>query len=623
MSSKPDARRRLTGALLEVLAWLVPAAAFLWTYTNGLGGTAAAVAPHLRVVFALATVTILIRWMAHSLWGRKAAAATGALVTGTVLCTLWLYYGTAVAGFEAWGYLVSWGLVSTYVYQAAYMADVFGSWVYAAVALVLALFLAVVVVVHLLYSRSDWVPWASEHLNPWVTGVAAVSAGFLLAIFFWRYIHFTPTEDGEPLALSFRPNPITRKFQTNLRPQSTQLVEREHAARAAYAVVQRRLGSNVVLIVADALRARNMQVYGYDRPTTPFLSQMVAAGAAVRVRRAQSVCSESACGLLGIASSRYLHQFVDKPLTLPEVLRLHGYEAHMVLSGDHTNFYGLREMYGEVDSYFDGTMGRRGYANDDANVVDALRRLKTRSARGNFIQIHLMSSHLLARRTPPERVGKEQNYFPPLSGKIASEQERQRFTNFYDSGVLRADQTIREALEVLRSKGLLEDAFIAVTADHGEFIGERGLYAHNKGVFGEVLDVPLVLMASGSTARLQIDESRPASQVDIAPTVLSHLGMPIPPTWSGSPLQSRAASSEHQIFFQQNAEFGLVERKQDGRTWKYWMDAQSGQEFAFELERDPLETKNLAAEIDSADRKRWRTALLPLEVNVREFLSMR
>src|SRR4029079_12988499 len=128
-----------------------------------------------------------------------------------------------------------------------------------------------------------------------------------------------------------------------------------------------------------------MQVYGYERPTTPFLSQMVANGSAVRVRRTQSVCSESACGLLGIGSSRYVHQFLDKPLTLPEVLRLQGYEAHMVLSGDHTNFYGLRTMYGEVDSYFDGTMSPTGYANEDALVLDALKRLKTRSTQGNFI----------------------------------------------------------------------------------------------------------------------------------------------------------------------------------------------------------------------------------------------
>lgn len=624
MSSAPDPRRRVAAAaLLEILAWLVPAAAFLWIYTGRLGATSAAVLPHLRVVFALAVVTVLIRWMVHAWCGRKAAAAGGALVTGTVLCALWLYYATAVVGFDAWGYLVSWALISTYVYQAAYMVDVFGPGVYVIAALVLGVFLAVVAGIHALYRRGDWLPWASGHLHLLVTATVALAASVLLAAFLWRYIDFPPTREGEPLALSLWPDSLTRKFQTNLMRQGGQLVEKERVARSAYAHVQPRLGSNVILIVSDALRARNMQVYGYERPTTPFLSEVVASGSAVRLRRAQSVCSESACGLMGIGSSRYIHQFVDNPLTLPEVLRLHGYEAHMVLSGDHTNFYGLRTMYGQVDSYFDGTMSPRGYANDDALAVDALRRLKTRSPQGNFIQVHLMASHLLGRRTPPARFGEEQTYLQLVGGKIPSEQERRRFTNFYDSGVLRADQTIRELLDVLRSKGLMDDALVVVTADHGEFIGERGLYAHNKSVFGEVLDIPLLLIASGKAGSLQIDENRLASQVDIAPTVLSQLGLPIPPTWSGIPLQSRVATGERQVHFQQNAEFGLVERKQDGRTWKYWLDAWSGQEFAFDLDNDPLETTNRAAEIDPADRKRWRMALMLLEVSAREFVGSR
>ncbi|HYE38866.1 MAG TPA: hypothetical protein VEB23_02975, partial [Ramlibacter sp.] len=91
----------------------------------------------------------------------------------------------------------------------------------------------------------------------------------------------------------------------------------------------------------------------------------------------------------------------------------------------------------------------------------------------------------------------------------------------------------------------------------------------------------------------------------------------------GVPLQSAPTPGAREVYFQQNAEFGLVERKQDGRTWKYWVDAEFGREFAFDLDSDPLETTNRAAEIDAVERKRWRANLLPLEVNVRESLSLR
>jgi hypothetical protein len=44
----------------------------------------------------------------------------------------------------------------------------------------------------------------------------------------------------------------------------------------------------------------------------------------------------------------------------------------MILGGDHTNFYGLRKIYGAVDSYYDGASTNRYYVNDDDLVLDRL-----------------------------------------------------------------------------------------------------------------------------------------------------------------------------------------------------------------------------------------------------------
>ena len=179
-------------------------------------------------------------------------------------------------------------------------------------------------------------------------------------------------------------------------------------------------------------------------------------------------------------------------------------------------------------------------------------------------------------------------------------------------------------LDVLRDKGLMDDALVIVTADHGEFVGERGRFGHSKGVFGEVLDIPLILTATGPGAPLKIAEDRRASQVDIAPTVLAYLGVPIPPVWSGVPLQlPTSGAGERQIYFQQNAEFGLMFPKPDGHTWKYWVDAATGQEFAFDLDADPGEANNRAAELTALERQGLRSKLLTLEVNVRESMAFR
>lgn len=621
MPSVPERRGGAAAALLEAAAWLLPAASFLWGYSTRTGAGGAAVLAHLQVVLALAAATVAVRWTVHLIAGRRAAAVAGALASALVLALLWLYYAVTIVGLDAWGHVVSWSLITTYAGQAGYLTDVLGPAGPVAAGAVLVLFLALVLGLHALYRRSGWMDAVLRRLGPRLAALGPVAAAVLLTAFASGFAGNPPTELREPVALTLRPDAPERRFARD--PRTGGEAGRERAAyAAAHGPRPVGAGTNVILIVSDALRARNMGVYGYPRATTPYLSQLAAEGSARRILRTQSVCSLSICGLLGIATSRYLHEFGEEPLTLPEVLRMHGYQAHMVLGGDHTNFYGLRGIYGAVDSYHDGSMGG-GYMNDDAHVVDALRRLQPRSARNNFIQVHLMSSHLLGRRSAPDRFGAARSYHTGLGGLPPSDEQRLQFLNFYDAGVAQADETVRRLLQVLREKGLLEDALVVVTADHGEFVGERGLFGHAKAVHGEVIDIPLVLIPFGKARPLDVDERRLASQVDIAPTVLAQLGMPVPASWSGVPLQSRAAGTARQVFFQQAAEFGLVERREDGSTWKYWVDARSGRDHAFDLDADPLETHDRAAELDAAQRSRWRRSLLLLEAHVRSSLADR
>ena len=98
--------------------------------------------------------------------------------------------------------------------------------------------------------------------------------------------------------------------------------------------------------------------------------------------------------------------------------------------------------------------------------------------------------------------------------------------NFYDNGVVRSDAVIAELLAQLKEKGYLQDALVVITADHGESLGEHGLYHHANSVREEVLRIPLVFIAYGSPLRLPPQVRDFASQVDIAPTILKELGLP-------------------------------------------------------------------------------------------------
>ena len=78
---------------------------------------------------------------------------------------------------------------------------------------------------------------------------------------------------------------------------AAKLKEQEPRIRADYPRNQRFDRKNVILIIVDSLRADHMQVYGYSRPTTPFLAGLSASGRLRQVAFATSTVSPTAGGL--------------------------------------------------------------------------------------------------------------------------------------------------------------------------------------------------------------------------------------------------------------------------------------------------------------------------------------
>jgi arylsulfatase A-like enzyme len=261
--------------------------------------------------------------------------------------------------------------------------------------------------------------------------------------------------------------------------------------------------------------------------------------------------------------------------------------------------------------------------NDDRLVIDELSRFPAFGGIPTFFQFHLMSTHGLSKRDPNNAPFKPyHNYYADLVRKtVMVDSERETgYVNYYDNGVVRTDQAIRSILDSLEGKNYLRKALVVITADHGELLGEHGLFSHAKTVFAPVLDIPLMFLRYGYQPSDEISPSVVASQIDIAPTILAELGMPIPSSWSGFPLQrlKLVPAEDRFLFFQQGAEFGLIESGGQRQRWKYWVNANTGHEYAFDLLADPGEMRNGIDGVPSARREKWRVALLQAEVQARE-----
>lgn len=78
----------------------------------------------------------------------------------------------------------------------------------------------------------------------------------------------------------------------------------------------------------------------------------------------------------------------------------------------------------------------------------------------------------------------------------------QFLTELYDGGVRYLDAQLRHTFQLLERHGLLRNAVVVLTADHGEALGEGGFLAHGLGGFLEKpFEVPLVIRGYGISVR--------------------------------------------------------------------------------------------------------------------------
>lgn len=392
----------------------------------------------------------------------------------------------------------------------------------------------------------------------------------------------------ELIASFFRPQGFA--FEPNARREA--VAERDAVLRASYPrPVANARRKNVVLVIVDSLRADRMQAYGYSRETTPFLSSLVQNGSMKKVQNAFASCPESFCGITSTLASRDFRNISARTFQLQDVLRDQGYRTWFLLSGNHSAWNGLPAFYrSEEDTFFDGSLTERYTMDDDRLVLEGLERVPP-AAPGEpaFFYVHLMSPHYLGVQFEDSHVftSPDDRVSPGLEPyKILSQLNK---PDRYDDKVRQADGIIREVFAALSAKRYLDDAIVVVTGDHGEGLGERH-WAHGWHLYNEDIRIPMLLYDAPSASYPDLTF---AAQVDIAPTILDRLGLPIPESWEGQSLLAppRTRFTYHQTYFVPNR-FAVLYRD-NGALFKFIATPQYGTEELYDLTTDHGEVSNL------------------------------
>ena len=276
----------------------------------------------------------------------------------------------------------------------------------------------------------------------------------------------------------------------------------------------------VVLISIDTLRSDHLPAYGYRQVATPALDAF--RKDAILFERAYSHTPLTLPSHLSMLTGRLPTEHGvrdnvgykydgDRLPNLPAVLRGAGYAtggavSAYVLRPDTGMSHGFDLYDAGIPVHFNDALGlsqRPGGQTADA----ALAWERTVRSKPFFLFLHLYEPH--SPYAPPE----------PFASRYPGRP--------YDGEIATADAIVGRVLDELKAQGVYDKAVILLLSDHGEGLGEHGEQEHGIFLYREALQVPMMLKLPGG----RLGGSRvaqPAQIVDVFPTLLSLVGVPLP-----------------------------------------------------------------------------------------------
>jgi arylsulfatase len=170
------------------------------------------------------------------------------------------------------------------------------------------------------------------------------------------------------------------------------------------------------------------------------------------------------------------------------------------------------------------------------------------------------------------------------------------------------DHQLRVVIGTLREENVLDDTVILLAADHGDMLGDFGLFA-KRTYYESSANVPMVLMGRANDPRIghhQIDDRLVGLQ-DLMPTLLDLAGISIPQSCDGFSMIGEQRRTT--LYGDCLENVSSTRMLHDGRHKLIWYPAGNRVQL-FDLEDDPHELRDLSADPDHAlTRERLESAL--------------
>ena len=337
---------------------------------------------------------------------------------------------------------------------------------------------------------------------------------------------------------------------------------------------------NVVLIVWDTVRSDRLGLYGYEKPTTPFLEEFSQKARVFEDCVSVSNTTAPTHVAMFTGLTPFEHGVNNEAPRVPgdfellaETLRAAGYQTYMFSENpyvctrngfaagfDLAEYPWSRELRQraimEVRRKFTGRSDIRAPRRPAAVAIRSLasageiipgqveRWLDQRDAtRPFFMFLNFMEAH--GPLIPPREFREKtltpnqlaRSYAPEVKDPLPiwsyvfrlrpdRPGEIDLLDGLYSAAILELDELFRQVVSALDSRGLLDDTAIILVSDHGEHLGERHLIDHQFSVYEPLMRVPLVVYCADRVTPGR--DGRPVQNIDVYPTVLEFAGLAPP-----------------------------------------------------------------------------------------------
>ncbi|HHW09512.1 MAG TPA: sulfatase-like hydrolase/transferase [Firmicutes bacterium] len=190
--------------------------------------------------------------------------------------------------------------------------------------------------------------------------------------------------------------------------------------------------------------------------------------------------------------------------------------------------------------------------------------------------------------------------YPRHIGEIKDMDDMRRFIDGYDCGIRYMDEHIGRLFQAFADQGVLDDLVVIISSDHGENMGELGIYGEHATADGITPHIPMIIRWPGAKEG-HVDRGLHYN-LDLAPTLAELLGRSPLAGWDGRSfapcLQGNEAGREYLVLSQCAH---VCQRAVRWGDWIYVRTYHDGyhlfpDEMLFNLTEDPHEQVNLAGE---------------------------